>query len=218
MPHITRKLTWLTILLPLLLPCPAQAQIPVQKSPLHALPSGTYTLDKYHASLIWKIEHMGLSHYAGRFTDFAATVDFNPLAPEKSKLIAKINPASLETDYRSEKLDFNKELAFGETWFNAGKFSKITFESTKITITGEKTGKIEGNLTFLGVTKPVILDVTFNGGYRKMPFTNRPTIGFSATAKINRSEWGMAAYPDALGETVNIQIEAEFNQNLPPKK
>ncbi|MBI1363755.1 MAG: polyisoprenoid-binding protein [Proteobacteria bacterium] len=182
-------------------------------TPVNELPAGTYVMDKAHASLVWRVSHFGLANYTARFTDLDAELLLDPQDVTKSKLVAHVNPMSVRTDFPyPEKKDFDGELAKGEGWFNAGKFPEITFTSTRITRTGDKTGVVEGDLTFLGVTRPVALDVTFNGGMAEHPFTKKGVMGFSATAHIKRSDWGMNGYMQFIGDDVSIQIEAEFGQ------
>lgn len=176
------------------------------------LPAGTYKIDPTHASLTWKVLHMGMSNYTARFKKVDADITFDPADVTKSKVVATIDPKSIETDYPNKEPDFNKELAEGDKWFNAAKFPSIKFESTKIEKTGGTTGKIHGNLTFMGVTKPVTLNAEFVGGYEKMPMMNVPAMGFSASTTIKRSEWGMSNYIPMIGDDVKIQIEAEFRQ------
>lgn len=188
---------------------PAYSNTAVQE-----MPAGTYKLDKTHASLIWKVSHIGLSNYTARFTDFDTTLDFDPQNIEASKVSATINPTSIETDYPyPEKKDFDKKLIENEEWFNAKSFPEIKFESTDIKKTGKTTGTMTGNLTFLGVTKPVTLDITFNGAYEKQPFSQKPALGFSANGTIKRSDWGFSTYVPNIGDDVQIQIEAEFGMD-----
>ena len=192
-----------------LTPVLAQAEM----MPLKDMPAGDYTLDPSHASLTWRVSHLGLSTYTARFTKLDATLNFDPKDPAKSKVVAKVNPLSVETDFPTpEKKDFDKELATGDQWFNANKFPDITFESGKIEKTGEKTGLIHGKLTFMGVTKPLTLAATFNGAYLKKPFVEIPALGFSATATIKRSDWGLATYVPYIGDEVQLLIETEFHQ------
>lgn len=183
-------------------------------TPYRDMPAGTYNLDRNHAQLVWKVSHAGLSNYTARFKRFEADITFDPADVAQSKVVATVHPASLETDYDAASgKDFNKELSAGEQWLNAGKFPTITFASTRIELTGGNTGKIHGDLTMLGVTRPVVLDVTFNGAYAVQPFNKKPTLGFSATGRFKRSDWGLATYVPMIGDTVEVMIEAEFNKN-----
>lgn len=180
-------------------------------TPYAEMPAGAYQLDKRHAQLHWRVSHLGLSNYTARFTDFDATLTYDPKNPEKSTLTATVNPLSLETDYPTpEETDFDKKLSEGKDWFNGTKFPVITFKSTKLTKIDDKKGTLTGDLTFLGVTKPMTLDVTFNGAMAKQPFSKKPTLGFSAVGKIKRSDWGMTQYVPNIGDEVELLIEAEF--------
>lgn len=175
------------------------------------LPSGEYSLDKTHASVTWQVSHMGLSNYTARFTEIDATVDYNPENIEESVVTAKINPASVRTDYpNADKKDFDKELATAKAWFNSEVHPSIDFKSTQIKMTGENTAIMTGDLTFLGVTKPVTLDVVLNGAMLSHPMKQIPAFGFSARGSIMRSDFGLDTYIPNVGDKVNLIIETEF--------
>lgn len=186
-----------------------------EMTPHTEMPVGVYVLDKTHASLTWKVSHLGLADYTARFTDFDATLDFNPTDPTQSTLNVSVNPMSVRTDYpNAEEKDFDAKLANDESWFNAGEYGEITFDSTAIEMTGENTGTVTGDLTLLGVTKPMTLDVTFNGAYENKPFANVPALGFSATGTMTRSEWGFDTYVPTIGDEVELLIEVEFHKQV----
>ncbi len=182
-------------------------------TPLAEMPSGKYELDKSHASVTWKVSHLGLSNYTARFAKMDATLEFDAKDPTKSKLVATVDPTSIRTDYpNAAEKDFDKKLAQDADWFNAGKFPEIKFESTKVEKTSENTGKVHGNLTMLGVTKPLVLDVKYNGAYIKKPFADVPGLGFSGTTKVKRSDWGFTTYVPNIGDEVEVLIEVEFHK------
>lgn len=174
---------------------------------------GLYVVEKTHASLTWKVSHMGLSYYTARFTKFDAELDFDPANPEKSTLTATIDPTSIETDYRDPKgeKDFNAVLVNDKGWFNAGEHPEITFTSTEIIRHDENTGVVTGNLEFLGQSHPVSLDVTFNKAMIN-PFTSKRMLGFSASGTLDRTQWGMTKYTPNIGADVQILIEVEFEK------
>ncbi|MBT1452390.1 YceI family protein [Glaciecola sp. XM2] len=181
------------------------------KSPFNDMPEGVYSLDLTHASVVWKVSHLGLSDYVARFADFDASIDFDPANVENSKITASINPMSIQTAYpNAAEKDFNMVLATESGWFNAGKFASIDFVSTNIEMQSDTTAIMEGNLTFLGTTLPVTLDVTFNGAMQRQPFSGKPTMGFSATTTIERSKWGMTKFVPNIGDDVEVMIEGEF--------
>lgn len=174
---------------------------------------GIYKLDKTHASLIWKVSHLGLSNYTARFTDFDATLNFDQGDPTKSELSVTIDPMSVKTDYPyPDQKDFDNELARGKDWFNATEFPKITYVSKSIEETGEHTAQVHGELTFLGITKPLTLDVTLNGAFAEHPFTKKSALGFSGKAVMNRSDWGFSNNIPFIGDKVEIFVEVEFEQ------
>ncbi len=178
-------------------------------------PAGQYVVDKTHASLTWKGLHQGLSWYPARFTSFDIQLTFDPADVTKSKVTATIDPKSIETDFAKTRAagnttDFNAELATGERFFNAAKFPQITFASTAVTKTSANTGKMTGNLTFLGVTKPVTLDVTYIGN-RNDPRSKKHKLGFQALGTINKTQWGMAT-GGPIADDIKIEINAEMVQ------
>jgi polyisoprenoid-binding protein YceI len=181
------------------------------KSAFNDMPTGAYKLDLSHASIVWKVSHLGLSNYVARFTEFDAAIDYNANDIGKSQVTASINPMSIQTAYpNAVEKDFNNILATEKGWFNANSFTSINFASTSIDMTSEKTAMMKGNLTFLGVTKEITLDVVLNGAMTKQPFTGKPTMGFSATTSIVRSDFGMNKYVPSIGDKVEVMIEGEF--------
>lgn len=178
---------------------------------LQGMPGGMYKLDKTHASLTWKVSHLGLSDYTARFTKFDAEINLNPTNLQTSKVSASIDPTSIKTDFPyTDKKDFDAQLVNDTQWFNATQFPKIIFRSNKIDITGNDTATMTGTLDFLGTKKPLSLDVTFNKALGNHPFKNKPAIGFSAIGSLKRSDFGMNTYIPQIGDNVDLIIEAEF--------
>lgn len=178
-----------------------------QAAPL-SVPAGEYVLEKTHASLTWKINHMGLSYYTARFTSFDSTINLDPKTPTNSTVSVTIDPRSVRTDFPfPEKEDFDKVIA--EKVLQAGQFPTITFQSTGLTATGATTGKLAGNLTLMGVTKPVTLDVTLNGA-KEHPMRKVPVLGFSATGSFKRSDFGSTFLQGPIGDEITVLIEVEF--------
>jgi polyisoprenoid-binding protein YceI len=172
--------------------------------------AGAYVLEKPHASLTWRVAHMGLSQYTARFADFDATLDFDPANVGASKLKAVVNPMSVRTDHPT---DADWDARIGKDMFAAERFPQIVFTSTSVAQTGENRGTVTGDLSFMGVTKPVTLDVAFNGALKASPlYRGRDVIGFSAKGKIKRSEFGSTRYGAFVGDEVEILIEAEFSR------
>lgn len=170
------------------------------------LPAGHYILDKSHGSLIARVSHMGFSHYTLRFNRMDAAFDYEPKTPAASRIAVSVEAASIDTG----NAEFSRQLA-GEGWFDAGRRPTIAFVSREVDLGDGRRGKVTGDLTLRGVTRPVVLDVTFNGvGSGLIPGTLRT--GFSATAVVKRSEYGMTQYAAWVGDEVTLQIEAEFTR------
>jgi polyisoprenoid-binding protein YceI len=181
------------------------------------IPAGAYTLDKSHASLIFKVNHLGFSNYTARFKHFDATLQFDPKSIAASTVTATVDVSSLETDYpEPDKHDFNKQLK-GSEWLDAAKFPQMTYRSKKITVTSGNQLHIDGELDFHGIKQPVALEATYNGGYAGHPMDPRARIGFSAHGSLKRSLFGVSyGIPEAgstmgVGDDVQIIIEAEFS-------
>lgn len=181
------------------------------------VPAGAYTLDNTHASLIFKVNHLGFSNYTARFKHFDAELQFDPQNLAASKLSATVDVRSLETDFpRTPQLDFNAQL-LGKEWLDAATYPTITYRSTAVEPTGPKTMRVTGDLTLHGVTRPVTLEATYNGGYAGHPMDPHARIGFSAQGTFKRSDFGIANGIPApgttlgVGDEVMVILETEFS-------
>jgi polyisoprenoid-binding protein YceI len=186
------------------------------------VPAGTYTLDKSHATLIFKVSHLGFSNYTARFKHFDAQLQFDPEQLAASQLTATVDARSIETDFPDPaKLDFNAQLQ-DKDWLDTANHPEMKYVSKSIEITGANTMRIHGELTLRGVTKPVILEATYNGGYAGHPMDPQARIGFSAEGTLNRSEFGISYGIPApgttmgVGDEVTVILELEFSG--PPLK
>jgi polyisoprenoid-binding protein YceI len=178
------------------------------------LPAGSYTLDKAHSTLIFRVNHIGFSYYTVEFKTFDAKLELDPANPEAASLSAIIDPRSL--DLPAPPKGFLDKL-LGAKWLDAAKFPAITFRSTKIELIAPNQARIEGKLALHGVRRLVTLEATFNGGYRGHPLDPQARIGFSATGSLKRSDFGIAeGIPPpgttmGVGDSVEFLIETEFN-------
>lgn len=169
-------------------------------------PKGRYEIDSRHSVVIFCIAHYdGVSNYCGWFTKVSGTLHFAEAQPTKSTVEAKIDVASAQT--RSKELDdrLRDEL------FEASKFPTAVFESTAAKTTGPNQGEVTGNLTLHGTTKPVTLNVRFNGG-KANPLGGGYVIGFSGEGKIKLSDFALpsVAWRTFIGDEVTLRIEAEL--------
>lgn len=170
-----------------------------------ALPSGEWRLDQAHASAVWRVRHLGLSWYAGRFDEMDASLSFDPQAPEASELTAVVKAASISTG----DPDFD-EILRGSGWLDAEAHPEIVFRSTRIERTGETTGRIHGELSLKGQTRPAVLETEFYGGVFN-PLELRQAVGFGADLIVDRTQFGVSGLGSRFtGEEVRLRIEAEF--------
>lgn len=172
------------------------------------MPAGHYVLDKEHASLLARVGHEGgLAFYTVRFDRFDASFDYDPKAPEASKIQVTVEAASLDNGNTKTGAQFAREF------LDADKNPTITFVSTAIVRGEGARGTMTGDLTLRGVTKPVTLDVTF-GGYTSGILGQRA--GFSARGRFKRSDFGstyMLNPPLAfVDDEVELVIEVEFTK------
>ncbi len=181
---------------------------PTPKPILASAPDGMYQLDKSHASVVFRVGHLnGLSRYVGRFDEFDAALDFDQANPEASRLEARLEAASINTGLEG----FDEQLANDRNLFDARNHPQISFVSTSVTMTGDTTAIVTGDLSFRGVTRPIELDVVFNGVTRDPLRGGRNVVGFSATSTLKRSHWDADAFVNfGVDDDVEVLIEAEF--------
>lgn len=181
------------------------------------VPAGEYTLDKSHASLLFRVDHLGFSNYTARFKRFDARLTLDPANLAQASVAATVDATSIETDFPDPAtLDFNEQLR-GEQWLHTAQFPQMTFRSTSVELTGPAAMRIHGDLTLRGVVRPIVLEATFNGGYSGHPMDPNARAGFSAHGTLRRSEFGMGlGVPPpgsrfGVGDEVEVIIEAEFS-------
>ncbi len=162
-----------------------------------------YELEKPHTQILFFVDHLGFAKSQGKFLDFDGDVHFDHEHPEKSNVNVVIKTASIEMNHEK----WNAHM-MNEDFFNVETFPEMTFKSTGIEVTGEDTAKITGDLTLLGVTKPVVLDVKHNKTGTH-PYSGKEVAGFSATTTIDREEFGMTYGLPAVGKMVEVRLEVE---------
>lgn len=167
--------------------------------------SDKYIFDPTHTSATWSANHFGFSNPSGKFSNIEGELILDEKHPNKSSVNVKINIAGINT--ANEKFDNHLK---SEDFFNVKKFSTANFLSKKIVITGKNSAKVYGDLTFMGISKEIILNVKLNKiGIN--PIVNKKTAGFSANATIKRSDFGINYALPAIADEVKISIEAEAN-------
>ncbi len=163
-----------------------------------------YSIDPAHVYAGFQINHLGFSTLHGRFNKVSGTIVFDEDSIENSKINVVIDSNSIDTNH--QKRDGHLK---SPDFFNAMEFAEITFDSISVRKTAQNSGEVTGTLTMLGVQKPITLAVTFNKAGPN-PFDNSvQVVGFSATATIKRSDFGMKYGAPAIGDDVTLVIEAE---------
>jgi polyisoprenoid-binding protein YceI len=177
-------------------------------------PAGAYQLDKAHASLVLRANHLGFSTYTTRFSRLDAQLTFDPNNIAASTVVTTIEAASFEMDAAPQMcLDIMK----GPQMLDTVKFPQLVFRSQKVRLTGAKAMEITGTLTLHGVTRPMVLEATYNGGYAGVPNMDpHARVGFSAHGAFRRSDFGISFGVPApgttmgVGDAIDFSIEAEF--------
>jgi polyisoprenoid-binding protein YceI len=164
----------------------------------------TYVIDGTHSQPSFEVQHMGgFSLQHGVFTKSSGKVVIDRAARSGS-IDVSIDTSSVRS--LNERLDTNLK---GEDYFNVAKYPAMTFKSSKLTFDGDKVVAADGELTMIGVTKPVALKVS-NFICGEQPFNKKPLCGAEVTTTIKRSEWGMkAGIPKAVSDEVKITIPIE---------
>ena len=175
-----------------------------------AFAADAFKFDAGHTYIGFEIDHLGFSQTLGEFTKYDGTLLLDRSDLAKSSIEVNIDTASIDTDQD----DFDEHLR-GADFFNVAQHPSMAFKSTKVEDAGDGMLKVTGDFTMLGQTHPVVLDVKLN---KVAPHPFRPTVevaGFSARTTIDRTTWGLDKYAPAVGASVTIRIETEFNRDLP---
>lgn len=162
-----------------------------------------YKIDPSHTATVFTWNHFGFSTPSANFSDIQGTIAVDNAKPSNSSVNVTIPLSSLNTNVKA--LDEHLKTA---DFFDAEKYPNITFKSTKVQAISKTKYKITGNLTVKDVTKPVVLDATFNK-QGKHPMTKADTVGFNATTSFDRSAFGVGAYVPNVGDKITVNITTE---------
>ena len=163
----------------------------------------TYKLDPGHTMVLFSWNHFGFSNPTANLGLGDGTLVFDEKNPTQSSVEVTLPLANLDTHVT--KLD---EHLKKPDFFDADKFSTITFKSTKVQAEGAGKYKVTGDLTVHGVTKPVVLDAKLNKS-GEHPMLKVAAIGFDATTTIKRSDFGVGAYVPNVSDEIKIRITTE---------
>ncbi len=167
----------------------------------HAEPV-TFALDPAHTQVAFSIDRFGFNRVLGQFDQVEGEVILDEANPAASSVRAVVQIASVDAGNATRE-----EHLRGERWLNAAQFPTMEFRSTSVRLVSETRAEVTGDLTLLGQTHPLTLDVTLNR-IADAPNNQRRTAGFSATGTLSRAAWGSATAANLIGDAVSIQIEA----------
>ncbi|MDH3640666.1 MAG: YceI family protein [Gammaproteobacteria bacterium] len=174
---------------------------------LAEIPSGTYKLDKTHGYVNFSYTHLGFSVPTVGFREFDVELQYDAEDPAESDLGVTIQAASVD----SRVDDFDAHLR-GEDFFNVAEHPEIIFRATGIEINADSSAAITGDLTILGTTKPVVLSATLNKAGMH-PLAKVLAMGFNATTRVKRSEWGLGYAVPMVTDDVDINISVELHKS-----
>ncbi len=169
-----------------------------------AVTAGRYMVEPIHTRVQFSISHEGFTNWFGDLTGATGSLVLDPMSPTGSKLEIALPVASVTTT--NAELD---ERLRSPVWMDATAHPMIRFVSTRIVRDGPSAATVTGDMTFHGVTKPVTLKAVFNGAGTD-PIAKAYTVGFDATTRIYRSDFGIKTYVPLIGDAVEIRISAAF--------
>ena len=167
--------------------------------------AGNYEVDSRHTQVNWQVNHFGFNDYFGLFGDVTGSLDIDPVNLATAKVDVTIPITSVATS--SAGLTTHLQ---SPDFFDVAKFATARFVSTEVAVDGQR-AVIKGDLTMLGVTKPVELESRFEGAGAN-PMNKKATIGFHASTTIKRSEWGITKYVPMVGDEVKLRISVAFEK------
>lgn len=168
--------------------------------------TGDYTIDASHSTIGFTVRHAMVTNVKGKFDDFSGSLHLDGGDPSASTASIDVKMDSIDTG----SADRDGHLKSAD-FFKIEEFPVMTFRSTKAEALGDEDYRITGDLTILGTTKPLTIDLEFNGA-AKDPFGNE-RVGFEGKAEIKRSEWGLTwnAALETGGVLISDKIKLSFD-------
>jgi polyisoprenoid-binding protein YceI len=162
----------------------------------------TYKIDPVHSSVVFRIKHLDITYFYGRFNEVGGTVVLNEADPAACAIEAEVKVESLDT----HNADRDKHLK-SPAFFDVEKNPLIAFKSTGFKKTGEQTYEVQGNLTLHGVTKPLTVKLERTGAGPGMKGEFRA--GFETEFTVKRTEFGMTSLVGPVGDEVRLTVSLE---------
>lgn len=164
--------------------------------------AGTYSIDPDHSAVLARVAHIGYSWSVFRFDRVSGKLGWDPAAAEKSTLSVAVVVESITSNVKG----FASELA-GDNYLKAAKFPEATFVSTAFRKSDAAHGLVDGNLTLMGITRPVTFEVELVGAGKG--WADMPRLGVHAVARIVPTDFGL---PALFGKAIEIVVDTEFQR------
>ena len=171
-----------------------------------AVQGGEFKVESWHTRVGFALNHMGFSDWYGEFYNVTGSLSLDPKDVTKAKIDIVVPIDSVQTP--NAKL--NDELK-SPMFLDAAQFPQAHFVSKRVVRTGARTANVFGDLTLHGVTRAVVLKASFNGSGVN-PMTKGYTVGFNATGKFQRSDFGIKTYVPVVADEVTLRISAAFER------
>jgi polyisoprenoid-binding protein YceI len=165
--------------------------------------SERFRLDPWHTRVVFRIDHAGFSRAMGAFSGATGVLEFDPADWSSARLDVRLPLTSLDLG----EADWNDKV-LGRSFLDAGDQPEARFVSTRVEPSGPDQARVTGQLSLRGLSREVVLDVRLNA-LKRHPLTLRRTAGFSATARLDRRDFGITTWPNVIGHEVELLIEAE---------
>lgn len=161
-----------------------------------------YVVDRPASAVEAKVAFLGFAHKTARFPDMSGTFTLSPADLEAIDMIVDIDARTLTTG------DSQTKILRGKDFFDVKRFPTVRFVGKRMRLTGDRTAVVDGQITARGVTRPLRLDVRFSAP--PMASGGTQPIALTASTRIDRSAFGMTAYPFVVGRMVDVAIHARM--------
>jgi polyisoprenoid-binding protein YceI len=161
-----------------------------------------YEVDSVHSSVVFRIRHLNVSYAYGRFNDISGQFMFDEADPAKSRIDVSVKVESIDT----ANTDRDKHLKSAE-FFNVAEHPTIAFKSSRVEKLADNKYRAEGELTLMGVTKPLTVELERVGSVDHPKLGARS--GFETVFTIKRGDFGLNAAAGMLGEDVRLMVSIE---------
>lgn len=170
-----------------------------------------WKLDPEHTRVLFRVDHAGFSTALGLLSGIGGELRFDPDDWAGARVEVVVPLARLQIGDEGWR-----DTLLSQAWFDAGRHPLAQFRSTRVEATGEGRAKVHGLLSLRGVEKPLVLDVRLNQ-VAVNPVRFRRTVGFSASATLDRRDFGLDRWQNLVGTEVALEIQVEAIRYRPDR-